>query len=106
MRPCPGTAGAATCWPAPVRPLEPYVAARGIDAGQRCLENGNSLRLRHGPGGRTAERTWVRICRTGLACPGKPDPAHKSEERRVGKECVSPCRSGWSLTHKKPKNTN
>src|SRR3546814_15075411 len=22
---------------------------------------------------------------------------HRSEERRVGKECVSPCRSRWSL---------
>src|SRR3546814_14612869 len=24
------------------------------------------------------------------------DPLHRSDERRVGKECVSPCRSGWS----------
>src|SRR3546814_11932868 len=23
----------------------------------------------------------------------------RSEERRVGKECVSPCRSGWSPVH-------
>src|SRR3546814_1621753 len=27
------------------------------------------------------------------------DPKHRSEERRVGKECVSPCRSRWSPTH-------
>src|SRR3546814_13773568 len=27
---------------------------------------------------------------------GKPD---RSEERRVGKECVSTCRSGWSPYH-------
>src|SRR3546814_16076832 len=27
-----------------------------------------------------------------------------SEERRVGKECVSTCRSGWSPYHKKKKN--
>src|SRR3546814_11805672 len=25
--------------------------------------------------------------------------AHRSEERRVGKECVSPCRSRWSPCH-------
>src|SRR3546814_12082293 len=25
-----------------------------------------------------------------------PDPARRSEERRVGKECVRPCRSRWS----------
>src|SRR3546814_18514127 len=25
--------------------------------------------------------------------------AKRSEERRVGKECVSTCRSGWSPTH-------
>src|SRR3546814_14587682 len=27
--------------------------------------------------------------------------AHRSEERRVGKECVSPCRSRWAAEHKK-----
>ena len=26
-------------------------------------------------------------------------PAHRSEERRVGKECVQPCRSRWSPYH-------
>src|SRR3546814_21089026 len=35
-----------------------------------------------------------------------PMPAPtRSEERRVGKECVSTCRSRWSPYHKK-KNTN
>src|SRR3546814_12963242 len=29
--------------------------------------------------------------------------APRSEERRVGKECVSPCRSRWSRYHKKKK---
>src|SRR3546814_14128346 len=28
-------------------------------------------------------------------------PAYRSEERRVGKECVSPCRSRWSPYHSK-----
>src|SRR3546814_16956279 len=31
---------------------------------------------------------------------------HRSEERRVGKECVSTCRSRWSQNHSKKKNTN
>src|SRR3546814_13779599 len=31
---------------------------------------------------------------------GRPMPAHiRSEERRVGKECVSTCRSRWSPCH-------
>src|SRR3546814_13003554 len=35
------------------------------------------------------------------------DPeAHRSEERRVGKECVSTCRYRWSPYHSKKKNTN
>src|SRR3546814_17655319 len=36
------------------------------------------------------------------------DAAHKdrSEERRVGKECVSTCRSRWSPYHKKKTNKN
>src|SRR3546814_9693463 len=28
-----------------------------------------------------------------------PDSAGRSERRRVGKECVSPCRSGWVASH-------
>src|SRR3546814_18780491 len=30
--------------------------------------------------------------------------AHRSEERRVGKECVSTCSSRWSLYHYKKKH--
>src|SRR3546814_11629029 len=32
-----------------------------------------------------------------------PFKRERSEERRVGKECVSPCRSRWSPYHKKKK---
>src|SRR3546814_15911111 len=32
--------------------------------------------------------------------------ATRSEERRVGKECVSTCRSRWSPYHLKKKNSN
>src|SRR3546814_20866238 len=31
---------------------------------------------------------------------------NRSEERRVGKECVSTCRSRWSRYHKKKKSKN
>src|SRR3546814_18894178 len=35
-----------------------------------------------------------------------PGRVVRSEERRVGKECVSPCRSRWSTNHyKKNKNS-
>src|SRR3546814_3982225 len=36
-------------------------------------------------------------CRGGLQRPGKQ--AFRSEERRVGKECVSTCSSRWSPLH-------
>src|SRR3546814_17982391 len=32
-----------------------------------------------------------------------PPPAPRSDKRRVGKECVSTCRSRWSPYHKKKK---
>src|SRR3546814_10940838 len=31
---------------------------------------------------------------------------HRSEQRRVGKECVSPCRSRWSPNHETTKQKN
>src|SRR3546814_19874718 len=34
---------------------------------------------------------------------GDADAGARSEERRVGKECVSTCRSRWSPYHKKKK---
>src|SRR3546814_12083067 len=35
----------------------------------------------------------------GLEIPGHAGPPFRSEERRVGKECVSTCRSRWSPYH-------
>src|SRR3546814_15556076 len=34
----------------------------------------------------------------------RSDSRRRSEERRVGKECVSTCRSRWSRYHEKKKN--
>src|SRR3546814_11626981 len=42
--------------------------------------------LRHGPAGATAWNAWFA-------------QRLRSEERRVGKECVSTCRSRWSPYH-------
>src|SRR3546814_13453528 len=39
----------------------------------------------------------------GGALPHADQVAHRSEERRVGKECVSTCRSRWSPYHSKKK---
>src|SRR3546814_13508805 len=36
----------------------------------------------------------------------RPPRAMRSEERRVGKECVRTCRSRWSPYHAKKKNNN
>src|SRR3546814_13871385 len=46
-------------------------------------------------------------CTAHPAWPGGRDWASglRSEERRVGKECVSTCRSRWSPYHYKKKNT-
>src|SRR3546814_11392659 len=59
---------------------------------------------------------WQRMQRDGVIV-FRPDPEHpalasfseslppeRSEERRVGKECVSTCRSRWSTYHSKKKN--
>src|SRR3546814_12986343 len=44
----------------------------------------------------------------GAAYPGRRPASgpHRSEERRVGKECVSTCRSRWSPYHEKKKTKN
>ena len=59
-----------------------------------------------GTGGRTSTRTptldQLGIDMTALARAGKLDPVigrQRSEERRVGKECTSWCRSRWSPYH-------
>src|SRR3546814_7788321 len=44
------------------------------------------------------DRTERRIC-VGLDDLPNPNPHRRSEERRVGKECVSTCRSRWSPYH-------
>src|SRR3546814_13152326 len=47
------------------------------------------------------QREKARLRSRGPALPSSMDAGERSEERRVGKECVSTCRSRWSPHHKK-----
>src|SRR3546814_14774675 len=50
----------------------------------------------------SATARWVVCGYSGLA----PSAERRSEERRVGKECGSTCRSRWSPYHEKKKKRN
>src|SRR3546814_16999659 len=68
-----------------------------------------AIPARRDPGGVAGRRAGargvrVRRCRCRRARrPALPARAARSEERRVGKECVSTCRSRWSPYHYKKK---
>src|SRR3546814_14993170 len=51
----------------------------------------------------SGEARWgVALCGSGIGISiavNRNPAARRSEERRVGKECVSPCRSRWSPYH-------
>src|SRR3546814_14563268 len=51
----------------------------------------------HRGGVRAVDRTIVEVAAANDGCYSVD--AHRSEERRVGKECVSTCRSRWSPDH-------
>src|SRR3546814_17481722 len=46
---------------------------------------------------------WMIVATAHTAPTNRTMPARRSEERRVGKECVSTCRSRWSPYHEKKK---
>src|SRR3546814_14972918 len=50
-----------------------------------------------------ANRVAVRAENNGVHCCMNDSSEARSEERRVGKECVSTCRSRWSPSHYKKK---
>src|SRR3546814_15385649 len=54
-----------------------------------------------------AQTTHLKIylCRPYKGGPRRMHTAPRSEERRVGKECVSTCRSRWPPYHKKKQTT-
>src|SRR3546814_17695140 len=47
---------------------------------------------------------WDGVVLGAIGESGTIDPVPRSEERRVGKECVSTCRSRWSPYHSKKKS--
>src|SRR3546814_12723503 len=78
-------------------PFPPRQSARGAFA---CGVHGQSLSPRIERWGRTAGRQKMDQVGTKDACRWQVIEARtsgvRSEERRVGKECVSTCRSRWS----------
>src|SRR3546814_20026840 len=67
------------------------------------------VRGRKGDGVAFVEQCFVQVVQhvlgtnpggaVGAAVTVQPEAMQRSEERRVGKECVSTCRSRWSLYH-------
>src|SRR3546814_8120703 len=107
--------------------IRPEVSTHGGAAAQRvitrfharyrCGLDSLQIDTRHHttPGGtarahglHVAVRARIRRCRDDAqpAAPGRESPRSRSEERRVGEEGVSTCRSGWSPYHKKKNNTH
>src|SRR3546814_6436596 len=76
-----------------VEPITPDVVAR-------IIEKEKPDALLPTMGGQTALNTAMALFRSGrlkeLGVEMIGASAHRSEERRVGKECVSTCRSRWS----------
>src|SRR3546814_13536049 len=75
---------------------------RTIDAGDYLAED-ETVGAKVGTGYQTANRETLGTF-TGFATPVEgldmvASVAKRSEERRVGKECVSTCRSRWSPYH-------
>src|SRR3546814_17129602 len=66
-------------------------------AGLAALRAASAIRL----------TTCFRACASGaIYLPARCRAARRSEERRVGKECVSTCRSRWSQLHLKKNKKN
>src|SRR3546814_202245 len=84
----------ATRWPNPPEDVAPerLTWAETVPGGRyttKVLARGTRLRLRDIAGSACANILLYRA----------DAPWERSEERRVGKECVSTCRSGWSPEH-------
>src|SRR3546814_12631701 len=62
-----------------------------------CAKCGGAMTIRTGKGGRYRYYACSMKARQG------PTACTRSAERRVGKECVSTCRSRWSPDHQKKK---
>src|SRR3546814_12922191 len=89
------------------RHRHPVVVVERIEGQQRRRVDGEAVAARvagavEPPGDRTVDRVEVAQHRDGRA----RHAVGRSEERRVGKECVSTCRSRWSPYHEKKKKVS
>src|SRR3546814_13201017 len=90
------------CRPQPTKPARPRSACGASSSHEEAAprEPGRfsfiALRLRRALGPEQGFRSRSQ----GSRCPNRG----RSEERRVGKECVSTCRSRWSPYHSKKKH--
>src|SRR3546814_14191819 len=82
-----------------VASANPAMAAAVERAPVRVIAHGGECSFQFDPIGKnTFDRTSCDIAKSYLAKNGV-NYANRSEERRVGKECVSTCRSRWSPYH-------
>src|SRR3546814_17895321 len=58
---------------------------------------------KHGPESKPCPGAYLNIIRSNRAISCQLRSHWRSEERRVGKECVSTCRSQWTQYHEKKK---
>src|SRR3546814_20992999 len=71
----------------------------GIWTGLRPAEwRSTDLEMREDPPAPFGRRAWLYVINA-KATHGRGNGMIRSEERRVGKACVSPCRSRWSPSH-------
>src|SRR3546814_19355747 len=85
-----------------LRLLRRAARSRGHGRDRRALRRG---RLRGDEDPLSPRRLARRHRRPRDGAPTYRQPPGRSEERRVGKECVSTCRSRWSPYHSKKKPT-
>src|SRR3546814_12665091 len=77
-----------------VRSMNDFTAG-GIDKENFLLKRSPVIRIHHAPGFCCQGNMKAQHFRFGK----QAFHARRSEERRVGKECVSTCRSRWSPSH-------
>src|SRR3546814_13168353 len=77
-----------------------YWSLRTLPPVERGLEGqGPSKAVAYGMSRKSSASIRVRLPTIPIAQRFRPDLPSRSEERRVGKECVSTCRSRWSPYH-------